>query len=339
MKPALQPWRPGERVRVRPLGEILTGLDAAGRREGLSFMPEMARLVGEEFRVSHRVRKLCVEGGGMRRFGADDVVVLGEVRCDGADHEGCAKQCLIFWKEAWLERVEGLAEGSTLAGGGGENDLLHGNRGRLMGLLGARVAAEAGRNFPYATKDASGHYRCQSTDLAAATQPLSGWGKLWVGVEDWRAGNYSLRQTAVLLAHAVVFHLRRLLIPSSLPHGSRRATPVLALALQPGEWVQVKGPDEINATLDRRGCNRGLAFTALMLPFCGGRFRVKQRVGRMVLETDGTLRSLRDTVILDGVTCDGHTCVGGCLRNQYHLWREIWLRRVPPAGSRDSAPI
>jgi hypothetical protein len=33
-------------------------------------------------------------------------------------------------------------------------------------------------------------------------------------------------------------------------------------------------------------------------------------------------------VILEGVTCDGHTILGGCSRHVFHLWREAWLRRV-----------
>jgi hypothetical protein len=103
---------------------------------------------------------------------------------------------------------------------------------------------------------------------------------------------------------------------------------VQTLELQPGEWVQVKNREEIIATLDGRGRNRGLEFTPLMLPFCGRSFRVKQRAARIILETTGKMREMENTVILEGVTCDGFTKLGGCPRAVYHLWREIWLRRI-----------
>jgi hypothetical protein len=38
------------------------------------------------------------------------------------------------------------------------------------------------------------------------------------------------------------------------------------------------------------------------------------------------MKELKDTVLLDGVTCDGHIRVGGCPREVYHFWRETWLR-------------
>ena len=33
-------------------------------------------------------------------------VHLEGVRCDGEGHRGCQAGCLIFWKEAWLKRVD-----------------------------------------------------------------------------------------------------------------------------------------------------------------------------------------------------------------------------------------
>ncbi len=110
---------------------------------------------------------------------------------------------------------------------------------------------------------------------------------------------------------------------------NQKRTPKEELGLQPGEWVQVKSKQDISATLDQGGRNRGLEFPVYMLPFCGRRFRVKKRVQRLILETTGEMREIKDTVILEGVTCDGYGRWGGCPRDAYHLWREIWLKRVP----------
>src|SRR5438093_1143372 len=60
-----------------------------------------------------RVLKTCYTGlnlyDAMRRFRGDDVVTLDGVRCSGAAHDGCQKACLIFWREAWLRKVEPAA--------------------------------------------------------------------------------------------------------------------------------------------------------------------------------------------------------------------------------------
>jgi hypothetical protein len=93
--------------------------------------------------------------------------------------------------------------------------------------------------------------------------------------------------------------------------------------------VKVKTKDEIAATLDVEGKNRGLAFTVEMLPFCGGTFRVLRRLEKMIHEPTRKLINVEDTVILDNVTCDGcHILRGGCPRENYHYWREIWLKRT-----------
>lgn len=109
--------------------------------------------------------------------------------------------------------------------------------------------------------------------------------------------------------------------------GKLRRTPSVSLNLQPGEIVEVKSKDEILATLDFRGRNRGLHFTAEMLKYCGGRYRVLRRVDKMIVDKTGRLREIPNTVILEGVTCDGSDH-GNCPRNCYCLWREIWLKRV-----------
>ena len=100
MKPAL-----GEKVRIRSAKDILSTLDGKGTLGGVPFMPEMLALCGEERVVAHHAHKFCIENGDMGEF--DDVVFLDDVRCDGSAHRGCQRECLLFWKTAWLETLEG----------------------------------------------------------------------------------------------------------------------------------------------------------------------------------------------------------------------------------------
>lgn len=63
------------------------------------------------------------------------------------------------------------------------------------------------------------------------------------------------------------------------------------------------------------------------MKYCGGRFRVLKRMERLLVERTGTMRNLKDTVLLEGTTCDG-SAHEGCDATCQHLWRELWLRRV-----------
>jgi hypothetical protein len=103
-----------------------------------------------------------------------------------------------------------------------------------------------------------------------------------------------------------------------------------SLKLQPGETVEVRPREEILATLDEHGYNRGLLLMPEMLEFCGQRFKVYKRVERMVLEHTGEFRRMKNTVLLDGVLCDGWG--GACDRSCFFFWREAWLKRVEPEG-------
>jgi hypothetical protein len=100
------------------------------------------------------------------------------------------------------------------------------------------------------------------------------------------------------------------------------------LELQPGELVEVKSLEEILATLDGNRRNNGLLWMTGMSRYCGQRHRVRRRVERIMLESNGELRNMRNTVLLEGVMCDG-AAFGGCDRSCFHFWREVWLKRVP----------
>jgi hypothetical protein len=92
--------------------------------------------------------------------------------------------------------------------------------------------------------------------------------------------------------------------------------------LRPGELVEVKSEAEIVATLDKDGKLNGLSFLPGMRSLCGTRQHVLKRVERICLEWSGEPRRVKNTVLLEGVICDG------CDRTCFYFWREAWLRRV-----------
>jgi hypothetical protein len=97
--------RRGDLVEVRTPAEILATLDDHGALDRLPFMPEMAAFCGQRFVVDRRTEKICdtIQYTGSRRI--HDAVLLGDLRCSGASHEGCQAECRLFWKEAWLRKV------------------------------------------------------------------------------------------------------------------------------------------------------------------------------------------------------------------------------------------
>ena len=100
------------------------------------------------------------------------------------------------------------------------------------------------------------------------------------------------------------------------------------LKLRSSEVVEVKSFEEICATLGEGGTTDGLPFQAEMRKYCGRTFKVFRRVKKIIIENANTgLRGIRNTVILDGVICDG-AAHGSCCRACYFLWKEAWLTRA-----------
>jgi hypothetical protein len=122
------------------------------------------------------------------------------------------------------------------------------------------------------------------------------------------------------------------LIPKGVP------TPEEKLDLQPGELVEVKSHDEILQTVNAELKNRGLAYNTEMTPVCGGKFRVAQRITRIIEEKSGRLITMKNPCItLEGVYCQAlytHYSLL-CSRRVTPYFREAWLRRAAP-GARDS---
>lgn len=99
------------------------------------------------------------------------------------------------------------------------------------------------------------------------------------------------------------------------------------LDLRAGELVKIRTLDEILATLDSRGELDSLPFMPEMEPLCGRQARVFRRVDKIFdWITMSGLRRMHDTVILEGLRCDGSDH-GGCQADCPFLWKEAWLRR------------
>jgi len=116
------------------------------------------------------------------------------------------------------------------------------------------------------------------------------------------------------------------------PHNPR------AERLRPGDYVEVRGAQEIEATLDDRGCLEGLPFMPEMAPYCGTVHKVFKRIDKIIDMVEHTgLRRMSGTVTLEGLRCDGGAH-GGCQAGCQLLWKEAWLRRCSERVPRKAAP-
>ncbi|MGE0099191.1 MAG: hypothetical protein AB7S86_12670 [Hydrogenophaga sp.] len=99
------------------------------------------------------------------------------------------------------------------------------------------------------------------------------------------------------------------------------------LGLSAGDWVVVRSPEEILATLDDRARLDKLPFQPEMLAFCGQRLQVAKVAHKTCdnIEKTGGRRMI-DAVHLVGARCDG-SGHGGCMADCVFFWKEAWLRR------------
>lgn len=337
----LSRYRAGEWVEVKSKEEILATLDAQGSLEGMPFMPEMLRHCGQRIRVAKSAHKTCDtvnQTGGRRMLNA---VHLDEKRCDGSAHGGCQAKCLLFWKDQWLRPARDASGGAAAAPAAPSDD---------AGLTKCASTVREGESEPT--------YRCQATQLYAATTPLAPWNPRQY-IADVRSGNVSARETVKVLFLASLFNLRKLgfghriavrlheyahrkLVGSPAPYGRGRVpagtpTPLVVADLQVGDLVEVKPHEEILATLNARNHNRGLSFDKEMVRYCGRQFRIGERVMRIVNEKTGKMMEFpRASYILEGAYCTSQYSERRllCPRLITPYWREAWLNKI---GSSDQA--
>ena len=202
-----RPLRPGDIVEVRSPEEILATLDEDGTLDSMPFMPEMVRYAGRRFTVTRRVDKICdtIAATGSRRMHA--TVYLDDLRCDGSGHGGCQAGCLIYWKEAWLRRVDVHA---------GAADVPEEGTAELQ-----RVAEATTRTVREDGADEV--WRCQATDAFKASEPL----KTSNPTQYWR--ELTQRQLRAAALHPA--------------HGARRRDGAVVPS-RPAEAAAVDGPGD-----------------------------------------------------------------------------------------------
>ena len=277
-------FRAGDWVEVKGADEIGKTLDGEGTLDGLPFMPEMLEYCGRRFRLLRQAQKTCIELAAgdyrVREFRNNDVFLLQDLRCHGAHHGGCQRGCMVFWKMAWLRKVNN---------GDSATPSLPAFRETLLSNL--------------KTMTSPGRYYCQSTELVRATEskPLTRSRILLKCFYDLRSGASGVFEMLGLIAKPLIlktadrfFGRRRLL-------GSLTRTPVGTLGLQPGETVEIKSLKEMQETLDNKGRNRGLVCDIELKPFCGKKYKVRSRIECMISEPSGEMRKVESTVVLEGI--------------------------------------
>jgi hypothetical protein len=105
--PAAEPLRlqPGELVEVKSKDEIMAALGPNSKNRGLTFDGEMLPYCGTRARVLQAVDKIIDEQTG-RMLQLHDCVILDHVYCVGRYHRFCPRAIHMYWREAWLRRVD-----------------------------------------------------------------------------------------------------------------------------------------------------------------------------------------------------------------------------------------
>ena len=172
--------RVGDWVQVRSKDEILATLTKDGQLDGLPFMPQMFQYCGKRFKVFKRAHKTCDTVFPVRGRRMASAVHL-ETRCTGLEFGGCQAGCLLFWKEAWLKKVDdpGRTTNSPVT--------LQSHAGCTAEDVWAAIHAPGQKNDPDPA------YVCQATRLPYATTRLEWW-DFRQYIEDFTSGNASLRQ-------------------------------------------------------------------------------------------------------------------------------------------------
>lgn len=291
-------------------------------------MPEMLKFAGRRIRIAKRAHKVCdtVSGSGLVRM--ERTVLLEDVRCDGSAHGGCDARCPILWKEAWLKRVDAVANGAEQNGSTARESAAC----CTEELLHAATTRTSDADTP-GEQDAK-VFSCQATELLRAAGNV---------IPPWSPGQYAedLLSGNVGWLEFVPGFMRSFLFPARFGHpllrGKLTKTPARVLNLQPGELVRVRSRKEILETLDTRRHNRGLNFDTHLLRYCGREARVLGRVRQIIDERSGKMIQLSsDCIVLDGVVCHGDYR-RFCPRGIYPWWREIWLERIGESSLGEAA--
>jgi hypothetical protein len=329
-------FKAGEWVEVRDAESILRTLGPSAQLQGMPFMPEMLKFCGKRFRVSKVAHKTCDTANKTGGRWVEDSYHLENLRCDGAAHGGCQATCLLFFKGAWLRKVDEPDSGVKANGPGCTPEALQ-----------AATRTPTPQGAPI-------RYSCQTTLLFDFTRPLKWWDlrQYWRDVSSGNVKVGALVRVLFLSWFRALMRLKvgygltsrlyqsvhRALVGLPAPLGDGRIplkspTPGGTLDLEPGELVTVKSHDQIRDTLSVNNKNRGLWFDQEYVRFCGTQQRVSHRVQRILDERTGEMIEMKNPcIVLEGVQCDAcySTTRLFCPRGIMAYWREAWLDRAAP---------
>jgi hypothetical protein len=238
----------------------------------------------------------------------------------------------LYWKEAWLRRVEPGSDRDVLEPRPDSHPTFSSN--------GPPIAVET--IFAATRAQGDDRFSCQATEMLRAAPVRMAWWDPRQYLRDIRVGNASpgamIRYLMIMLFNKFQTANRRFLPGLPLIHGAKMypfvdgklaRTPTETLNLQPGELVEVKSKEEIFRTLDKNNKNRGLLFDVELVRYCGQRGRVLKRVDHIIDEKTGKMIHFSTPcIVLEDVFCRSKYWGGHCPRSIHHYWREIWLRRV-----------
>jgi hypothetical protein len=97
--------------------------------------------------------------------------------------------------------------------------------------------------------------------------------------------------------------------------------------LRAGDWVEVRGKEEILRTLDNNGRLEGLPFMPQMFEYCGKRFRVFKRAHKTCDTVNPVAGRRLDSAVHLDLRCDGKA-YGNCQAACLIFWKEAWLKPV-----------
>lgn len=312
----------GDEVEVRSLEEIRRTLDETDCLDALPFMPEMMKFCGRRARVFRRVDKIYDYGGKKVVRRLEQTVLLHQMRCDGAGHGGCQAGCSLMWKEAWLKRVSRKKAAVTPA-----------EAQNVVVSTGLKPQFTLGL-------DGTATYRCQFTQLVAASTPLRDWDPR----QDLRplvAGNITVAGFTVAILTRLFDYVQgkrggMRFLP--MEHVHRASAAVTTPGLDEGQTVHVRAPEQIFLTLDKNFKNRGLWFDRDMLKHCGHAYEVLKRVDRIIDDASGRMLIMKTPCfVLKGVNYSGEFL--RFLAQEEHLyWREAWLSSTSADGELTDRP-
>jgi hypothetical protein len=107
--------QPGELVRVKSHQQILATLSINRENRGMKWDAELVPFCGGTYRVSRRVTRIINEKTGKMLEMKTPCIILDSVICEARYSQCrlfCPRAIYPYWREIWLERASGSAEGS-----------------------------------------------------------------------------------------------------------------------------------------------------------------------------------------------------------------------------------